>query len=226
MFHIYCLILVMIIWLPIGVMAADLKFGLDVQVDTEKKKIIGVARLTSTNTLNSTLDLKNIRELQLDGKAIAATGGALNVEIPVGTERVISFETTADASIHNYISLQHVFLTGNWFPKPDRLADYSLTVTLPKGFQAISEAESVIMRKNDRTDTFRFQFDHPVDGLSLAASRDYVLKEDQYKGIAIKAFFFKEDADLADDYLAYTKRYLAMYEQMLTRISLSAVCHC
>jgi len=206
----------MVTWLPIGVKAADLKYRLDVQVDTEDKKITGVSRLTAEDDLRIHLSTHNLNNLLLDGKAIAAIGERLNIDIPAGSERVLSFEVVSDMSEANYIDSQNLFLTGNWFPKPENLAEYALSVTLPKGFLAVSEADTVEVLKNEKTDTFRFQFNHPVDGLSLAASRNYVLIKDNYKGISIEAYFFKEDAHLADDYLAYTKKYLAMYEKMLS----------
>ncbi|MBW2266690.1 MAG: ChaN family lipoprotein, partial [Deltaproteobacteria bacterium] len=83
-------------------------------------------------------------------------------------------------------------------------------------FIATSEAESVTIHKHGKTKTFGFQFNHPLDGLHLAASTRYVLKKDQYNNISIESYFFKEDAQLADTYIAYTKKYLAMYESMLT----------
>jgi len=140
----------------------------------------------------------------------------LSIDIPAGSERVLFFEVVSNVSEANYIDSQNVFLTGNWFPKPEELAEYALSVTLPKGFLAVSEADAVDISKNEKTETFRFQFNHPVDGLTLAASRNYVLTRDNYEDISLEAYFFAEDAHLADDYLAYTKKYLVMYEKMLT----------
>ena len=209
-------ILLMVTWLPIGAKAADLKYRLDLQVDTEDKKITGISRLTAENDLRIHLSTRNLNNLLLDGKAIAAMGERLNLDMPAGSERVLSFEVASNESEANYIDSQNLFLTGNWFPKPENLAEYALSVTLPKGFLAVSEADTVELLKNEKTDTFRFQFNHPVDGLSLVASRNYALIRDNYKDISLEAYFFREDAHLADNYLAYTKKYLAMYEKMLT----------
>jgi uncharacterized iron-regulated protein len=41
------------------------------------------------------------------------------------------------------------------------------------------------------------------------------MKKDTFNGIDIFAFFFREDADLADSYIEYTKKYIALYEPML-----------
>ncbi len=212
----YLFLILIVICLPIGVKAAELKYRLDVQVDTEGKKITGVSRLTAENDLKVHLSTHNLNNLKLDGKAIAAMRERLSIDVPAGSERVLSFEVVSNVSEANHIDSQNVFLTGNWFPKPEDLTEYVLSVTLPKGFLAVSEADTVDILENERTDTFRFQFNHPVDGLSLAASRNYVLAKDNYKDIGLEAYFFKEDAHLADDYLAYTKKYLAMYEKLLT----------
>jgi len=94
-----------------------------------------------------------------------------------------------------------VFLIDNWYPRPDVLVEYDLAVTLPENFIATSEAESVTIHKHGKTNTFKFQFNHPLDSLHLAASTRYVLKKDQYNNISIESYFFKEDAQLADTYI-------------------------
>jgi aminopeptidase N len=116
----------------------------------------------------------------------------------------------------NFIDTENVFLIDNWYPHPNVLVTYDLAVTLPENFIATSESESVIIQKHGKTKTFDFKFNHPLDRLHLAASTRYVLKKDRYNNISIETYFFKEDAQLADTYIAYTKKYLAMYESMLT----------
>ena len=82
---------------------------------------------------------------------------------------------------------------------------HRLSVVLPKKFIALSEAETVTTEEDGEKKTFYFHFKYPLDALHLAASNRYVLKKEQHKNIAIEAYFFKEDAELADNYISYTK---------------------
>ncbi|RUA03504.1 MAG: hypothetical protein DSY89_00600 [Deltaproteobacteria bacterium] len=212
----FLFIFIIVISIPTTVPAMGLKYELNVQIDTGHQKITGMARLVSDQKTRLHLSINPQARLKLDGRVLAGSGQNVTIDLSAGTGRVLTFETVFNLSKTNYIDPQNVFLTGNWYPRPDSLAEYALSVTLPKGFLAVSEADSLDVVKNEKTDTFRFYFTHPVDGLSLAASRNYVRTQDNYKDIQLEAYFFAEDTDLAGKYLAFTKKYLAMYEKMLT----------
>lgn len=194
-----------------------MKYTLDVQINTAEKKITGIARLKADADIKLDFSVQNLKVLNLDGGDIAkATGDILHLSLQSGKEIKIRYEALINESRVNFIDKDHVFLTTGWYPQPADLAEYAFSVTLPENFIAISESESVTIQKHGKTKTFVFEFDHPLDNLHLAASNRYIQKKDQYKNVEIETYFFKEDAHLADAYLAHTKTYLAMYEKMLT----------
>ena len=194
-----------------------MQYMLDVQINTTEQKITGVARLKADADIKLDLSVQNLKVLNLDGGDIAnATGDILHLSLQSGKEIKIRYEALIDESRVNFIDKDHVFLTSGWYPQPDDLVEYALSVTLPENFIAISESESVTIQKHGKAKTFVFEFNHPLDSLHLAASNRFVQKKDRYKNVDIEAYFFKEDAHLADAYLTYTKKYLAMYENMLT----------
>lgn len=205
-----------IILLPIYAMAANMEIVLNVNVSPDNKTVSGTVLLKSAESRKAHLVVDNIRRLQKDEILLSTEKGRLTVPLSAGKETTLVFEADVEPSRANYMDHDHVFLTGNWFPKPTDLARYQLNVTFPKGFLAVSEANSVETITSGTTVRYQFQFNHLVDGLTLAASRNYVLKRDSYNDIEIQAYFFKEDINLADDYLAFSKKYLAMYEKMLT----------
>ncbi len=207
----------MIVCLPTTGWSANLHYALDVQINTNERKITGTARIKAYVDINIDLCVRNLRELKVDGGTdINAVDDSINLTVKGGKEIIISYEALFNQKGINFIDKENVFLIDNWYPRPDILVEYDLAVTLPKNFIATSEAESVTIHKHGKTKTFGFQFNHPLDGLHLAASTRYVLKKDRYNNISIESYFFKEDAQLADTYIAYTKKYLAMYESMLT----------
>ncbi|MEJ2657149.1 MAG: ChaN family lipoprotein [Desulfobacterales bacterium] len=163
------------------------------------------------------LSVQHLKILNIKGgERVNSTDDILSLFIKSGTEINISYEALPDASQNNFIDKDNVFLTSVWYPQPDVLAHYAHTVTLPENFIAVSESEFIGIQKHDQSTIIAFEFDHPLDSVHLAASNHYVRKKDHYKDIDIEAYFFKDDAHLSDAYLDYTKKYLAMYEKMLT----------
>lgn len=211
------LILVSLVFLPVTSWSATLHYTLDVQIHPSEQKISARARLKTDTHRTVKLFMPNLRKLKVDNQSVtAAADASINLICQNGQERRISYEAVFSGEKTNFIDKENVFLNGAWYPRPDVLAEYALSVTLPKNFIATSEADVVTVKEHGETKTYRFQFKHPLDSLHLAASSRYVLKKDQHNDIIIEAYFFKEDAQLIDTYIAHTKRYLKMYEGLLT----------
>jgi len=209
-------ILVMAASLPATGWAAQVRYALDVQVDVQNQRLTGTARIKATEEQALTFSVSNLSKLIVDDKATTPVQEQITVTAQTGQEIVIHYEAKLEDKPEHFVEQDNVFLTGNWYPKPNGLAEYALSVTLPTGFLATSEAEAVSVNQTETMATFNFQFEHPLDSLTLAASKNYVLKTDTYKNIIIEAYFFNKDAHLAEKYIDYTKKYLAMYETRLT----------
>ncbi len=212
-------ILILVIGMPSMAYGANMRYQLDVAIETQSKTLSGIAHIRASENQAMTFFVKNLSNLTVDGKSVTPDKGQLMLTFQADQEIVIRYEASLEDNglkAAQFVDQDNVFLTGNWYPQPDALMEYALSVTLPKGFIATSEAESVEIQKTEANSTFKFQFKHPLDSLSLAASKNYVFKKEAYKNIAIETYFFKEDAHLAETYIDYTKKYLAMYEEMLT----------
>jgi len=211
------LIIILLVLMPITAWSANLHYALDVKINTSERKITGIARLKADTDKKISLSVRNLSRLKVDGSAIThAADEQIDLLLTGGKETRISYEALFTDKEINFINKDHVFLTERWYPQPKIMVEYALSVTLPNNFIATSEAETVTIKQHDTGKTFYFHFRHPLDALHLAASTRYVLKKDLYNDIAIEAYFFKEDAHLADSYIAHTKKYLAMYETILT----------
>ena len=207
----------LIVCFPATGWSAHLDYTLGVQITPYERKITGTARIKAYADMEINLNVRNLHELNVNGAANVTTAhDSINLSVQAGKEIIISYEALFNQKSTNFIDNDNVFLMDNWYPRPNVLVEYDLSVTLPENFIAISESESVFIQKHGKTKRFDFKFNHPLDSLHLAASTRYVLQKDHYNNIVIESYFFKEDAQLAQPYIAYTKKYLAMYETMLT----------
>lgn len=215
MFSRVVLILVTLVSLPLTGWSMNIHYFLNVQIDPENQLLTGMARLHAEDNLNLTLTTKNLSDVRVDDQPTLAVDDKLILPIQKGKEVIMTYQAVLnDKSLH-FVDPENVFLAGNWYPQPDRLVEYALSVTLPKDFLANSAAETITVQTTEKYSTFTFEFPYPLDDLSLAASKNYVFKTDNYKDIVIETYFFKADANLADTYLEYTKKYLAKYEEQL-----------
>ncbi len=124
---------------------------------------------------------------------------------------------TTDGADRNTIDAKGISLTGTWYPKPQELSRYQLKVTLPPGYEALSEADRVEKRiRGDRLE-FLFHFDHPLEGVSLIASDRFEVIQDRVNDVDLYAFFFPEDRGLARSYLQHVRKSIELHEKLLVR---------
>lgn len=123
--------------------------------------------------------------------------------------------SSRDTSFPNVVGAEGIFLTSLWYPQSDGLAIYRLKASLPRGYAAVSEAESIGMTESAGGVVFDFQFPHPVDGINLVASDRYQITRERFGDVELSAYFFPDDRALAATYLAHAKKYLRLYEKLL-----------
>jgi uncharacterized iron-regulated protein len=210
-------LLMVLLALPASGWCAQLKYGLSVVIHPVDGTLSGYARLASDVDLPIRLSVFDLQKLKINGTDAKPEGDkTVSLTIKKGQEVAVSYEALLSADRTNIVEPTSVFLLDRWYPQPDVLAQYTLSAELPKPFIAISESDAVTVRNQERTKTYHFQFDHPLNALHLAASTRYVPRKSVYDNIAIEAYFFEEDVHLADIYISYAKKYLQTYETMLT----------
>ncbi|MBN2655189.1 MAG: ChaN family lipoprotein [Nitrospirae bacterium] len=115
----------------------------------------------------------------------------------------------------SYISSDGIFLSGIWHPRPDQPCIYRMKADLPAGYIAVSEADRITSSEDSGRAVHFFEFNHNVEGITLSASNNFVVLKDSYRDIELYAYFFRDDVEIANDYLRKVKDYISMYEKML-----------
>ncbi len=229
-----CVLIIMVVFLnPGGLLYASnqepLDYGLEVSIDVRTSKIEGVAsiRLKAGDKILLETGALRIRSVRLGRQSVAVSGHQGTIPIAASRPAVLRIvyegifnpRTTGNGrgqpEYRSIIDEKGISLTGTWYPRLDRICRYHLTATLPRDFEAVSEAETSFASVRDAKKIFSFTFPYPLDAITLVASNQYKVVKDRFGGVDILAYFFSADADLAPTYIEKTREYLKLYGEML-----------
>ncbi len=228
--------LLVLFLLPV-VSAAEMslpRHDLRVSFDLDQHMLIGTSTITVTDRKDVVIGLAGltVRSVTLDGLPLEIR--TANQEIPLGsfhagktvrieyTVRAVKppeTDTSRNAGVvsGNLIGPEGIVLTEGWYPSVNGFASFALTAVLPRDFEGVSEADGIAVRDiPGGLKEFEFRHGHPLAGIHLAAAR-YVVSRETHNGIDIYAYFLQEDAGLAQNYIAYTRKYLDLYEGLLVK---------
>ncbi|MDH3445180.1 MAG: M1 family aminopeptidase, partial [Deltaproteobacteria bacterium] len=206
------------------------EYELQVSFDIPRSKIAGVGRISvakgerwlfhpgSLAITRVVINRKPANFQVRDGALtiVPAESGRLEIHYEGVFKPYEANSVSRDADVPNVIGKEGISLTSTWYPRISGPAKFRLTADLPKGYTAVSEAESIRRIETPGGISFSFQFDHPVDGITFVATDRYQIVRDSYRGIELSAYFFPEDQALVRKYLDYAKKYIALYEGLLS----------
>jgi aminopeptidase N len=195
------------------------EYRLQVSVDPVAGTIQGQARITAPAGGQLRLDpgALNIHQISSRGRYLKPNpraAGLLVLPSPVEITYTLDVGKTED----NFVNAAEVVLLGLWYPVLEGFCRFQVTVRVPAGYLAVSEAETVSRRDLGEQQEFIFHFPHPLhetDGVNLAVSNRWRTSEDSYNDVTLVTYLSPELAHLAPLYLARAKSTLAKYEKLL-----------
>jgi hypothetical protein len=204
------------------------KNSLHVEIDVARSQISGVSKIGVNSGEGLVLQKGSLRitGITLDDRPLDCNENKDTVACSPDTSGVVEIffkgiykaanQRGKDTGITGgMIDKRGVSLTGIWYPHVEGLRHYELHATLPAGYEAVSEAESIKREMKNGKVELHFNFPHPVDGINLAASDRFRVLRDSFRDIDIYAYFFEEDRGLGKTYIEYTKKYLELYERLI-----------
>jgi uncharacterized iron-regulated protein len=111
------------------------------------------------------------------------------------------------------ISSHFISLLEDWYPKQETLCHYQLHLTLPKSFDAISESDTIMIKRHGAYKTYHFSLPHPIAQLSIIASDRFTITQKKYKDITLSTYLLSKDDNLSKHYLSKSQAYIAKYEK-------------
>ncbi|MBI4194273.1 MAG: hypothetical protein HY526_04260 [Betaproteobacteria bacterium] len=196
-------------------------YDLRVTVDVSRAMLTGRATIDAPRGAELSIDRGDLRILSLTngGRRIAPdTLASDTLTVRAEGPLQIRFEGIFDGSDVDVIGTNAVLLRGMWYPVVEGTYRYRLSVTLPRDFLAISEAERVRRTEADGRATFTFDLPHPQrdwDGITFVASRQWASREAKYKDIDLSVHVLRRNVGRLDGMVRQTQRYLQRLEQLL-----------
>ncbi|MDY6934396.1 MAG: ChaN family lipoprotein [Spirochaetota bacterium] len=143
-------------------------------------------------------------------------GNAIDIEYEGLYPKIMDEDNPNNPGVinNNIVSADGISLTRGWYPEVQGYANYKLSVTIPKEFIAISEAEHITQSQSSEGKTYNFKFIYPIDGINLVANR-YTVIHDTLGDVDLYGYFTKQNSSIAPEYINYTKKYIKMYERLL-----------
>jgi len=113
-----------------------------------------------------------------------------------------------------------IFLSGssNFYPQLNtnapELMTFEMTTTLPAGWSSVSQGEKSPGLVADTRARTTWRNTHPNNEIFLIANR-YHQYEDRSGSVSLQAYLLQDDPELAQRYLTATKKYLALFSELL-----------
>jgi uncharacterized iron-regulated protein len=123
----------------------------------------------------------------------------------------LSYTRIIGKDFDNLISPTGISLSSNWYPLPQQPMRFQVTAILPDHFSAVIEADSFPLKQQGKTVTATFS--KPVTNIHFNAGPYSIKKQRVREGLMVYTMFFKEDSELADDYLQAAADFLRRYEK-------------
>ena len=220
-----CLVMTGVLFLSsLGVTASLPQHRITISFDLPRHRIYGTVDVTIPKSVRTIVVGKHLRitRFSINDEATVAKveDGRINLPAhPDGTRIRVEYEGVFSDderwSAVNLIGAEGAFLLDGWYPAAEaELAHFALEARVPKGFHAVSEAETITTHEtgNERLEVFHFP--HPVPHIHFVMA-PYVVNKDRHGDVEVATYLLPEDKDLSGRYLAYIKKYLEMYENML-----------
>jgi len=184
--------------------------------ETGAKKPRHTLYVGGVQILSATLNGKKIDPLVKDGAMEIRGEGKLNLLFGARFGDGARAEGPDNSGVvrGNSITNTSAFLQSGWYPRLSGPGLYSLSVFVPTGLVAVSEAD--VAGHEDVNGGRRYDFDlfEPTDSITLVVDR-YEVIEKQAGLVSVEAYFFREDRELAKKYLDRAAGYIRMYEEII-----------
>ena len=138
-----------------------------------------------------------------------------SINDPPREPRHLRFVTPSETAGH--IGPEGVYLSGetHWYPDmPGALPAFRLRVVTPKTWLAVTHGQQLSQTIHEEKNVAEWNVGSPTEALTLVANRFVKMRQD-WRGIEIATYLFPEDAQLAQEYLDASIRYLETYTALL-----------
>jgi uncharacterized iron-regulated protein len=195
---------------------------ISMEFNLEANTLKATSRIDLPAGVNLHLELShlNVSQISINGQPAELGQDNKDLDIPSSPRDqkiLLTYSKTVKpgSSGYNLISEAGITLIDSWYPVADQEMFFKLTAHLPADFKAVSEANEIIASDINSNKQVTFRFPRPLFSINFIAGPYVVTKENFGENKELVAYFFPEDQQFANEYLAKAKQYLKRYEEML-----------
>ena len=102
-----------------------------------------------------------------------------------------------------------------WYPDGrDDFARFSIRVTTPPGYEAVTEGKLAAVERSEKQTVIDWEVSYPTQQVTLTAA-NYVVRHVESDGVTLMAYFFPSEEDLIDTYLDASAEYIELYNRLI-----------
>ncbi len=168
----------------------------------------------------------NVKNLML--KKVYLGRKLIRPEIEKGKFRVLStgkrqvlevhfsatFKPDDFAEKEGFLTSKEGLLLGNWFPAPEGLSKYHMTISVPYPYKAITSTDEVQKKRKRKKKIYSFSLSAPMPAPPLIIGK-YEYYWQKYGRVIISLYLKVPDPELAKDYFSRIKSILSEYESLI-----------
>lgn len=194
------------------------EYNLAISFNTDKNQVIGTAKIFIPKEKSISISLTQltvtgafIQEADGSEKELHPQDSLLNFRSS-SKKRTLFISYTRDVinDYSNLIASSGISLTTNWYPYPSEPFVFSLSAQLPDNFSGISQSDSFPLA--NKSGILKSHWNRPTQDICFNAGPYVVNKLKVRDNFYVYSMFFKEDKELAEEYLAAASNYLKQYE--------------
>ena len=195
----------------------EFRGGVRIYLPTEEaKKPVHTIYTGSVQIMSVKLNDKEISVEVRDGAMKVKGQGVLDILFAASVGDGASADGPDNSGVvrGNAITNTAAFLQTGWYPRLAGPGMYSLSVFVPEGLVAVSEADVAGYEEINGGRRYDFDLFSPTDNITLVVDSYEVLKM-KAGDVSVEAYFYRQDLELGKKYLERTAEYIRMYEEIL-----------
>lgn len=186
----------------------------NINIDIQNSEITGSITIEPDSNTIITLHTENFTNIYIDNSPLKIKTDKIGIELKKNVKKTIKYKKTFqdnDIAQDDFISVFSVVPP----IENSNIKKYNINFSLPKKYSVITSGEEVTITDDGNNNLYNFTMFSQIETFDIIASSNYITYKEKYNDIEVVGYFFKENENLAKNYIEATIDYIEKYEKLL-----------